>query len=197
MNIRDKFLAVDHFVESTLLAFNLQAIPAFAYFPYAFILSYLSHLSRLSLPTAEIPHILYSFVANMNIFFAAAARSVFLQCCIFVFLFPFTTLQTTHTIGVLDFVQEEVGSLCKSKSCSPLIKDILIFIRHVTLLNNAFPHGQHPYRTKPLETTYDAIARGQIGFISVGSLQNIYYFTQTPLETTYDAIARGQIRSIV
>ena len=59
------------------------------------------------------------------------------------------------------------------------------------------PHGQHPYRTKPLETTYDAIARGQIGFISVGSLQNIYYFTQTPLETTYDAIARGQIRSIV
>ena len=31
------------------------------------------------------------------------------------------------------------------------------------------PHGQHPYRTKPLETTYDAIARGQIGFIGVGS----------------------------
>jgi hypothetical protein len=59
------------------------------------------------------------------------------------------------------------------------------------------PHGQHPYRTNPLETTYDALTREQIGFIGVGFLQNLYYFTQTTLETTYDAITRGQIGSIV
>ena len=38
----------------------------------------------------------HSFVTKINIIFAAAARSVFLQCCIFVVLFPFTTLQTTR-----------------------------------------------------------------------------------------------------
>jgi hypothetical protein len=59
------------------------------------------------------------------------------------------------------------------------------------------PHGQHPYRTNPLETTYDARAREQIGFIGVASLQNLCYFTQTTLETTYDARVREQIRSIV
>ena len=62
VNTRDIFLTVDHFVESTLLAFKLQAIPAFVYFPYAFILSYFHTYPCLSLPIAKIPPILYSFV---------------------------------------------------------------------------------------------------------------------------------------
>ena len=44
-----------------------------------------------------------------------------------------------HAIGVLDSVQEEVGPLCNSESSSSLIKDILIFIRHVSLLNTTAP----------------------------------------------------------
>jgi hypothetical protein len=59
------------------------------------------------------------------------------------------------------------------------------------------PHGQHPYRTNPLETTYDARTSEQIGFIGVASLQNNYYFTQTTLETIYDARTSEQIGSIV
>jgi hypothetical protein len=61
VNTRDVF-AVVHFVGSTLLAFKLQAIPAFIYFPYAFILSYFHTYSRLSLLIAEIPSILYSLI---------------------------------------------------------------------------------------------------------------------------------------
>ena len=140
VNTRDIFVTEGHFVESSLLAFKLQAIPAFVHFPYAFMLSYFHTYPCLSPLTAKIPSILtHSFVTNMNIIFAAAARSVFLQCCIFVVFFPFATLQTTHTIGVLDFVQEEVGPLYKSKSCSSLIKDSLIFIRHVTLKTTPSP----------------------------------------------------------
>ena len=61
VNTRDIFLTEGHFVESTLLAFKLQAIPAFVHFPYAFILSYFHMYPCLS-PLTAIPSILYSFV---------------------------------------------------------------------------------------------------------------------------------------
>ena len=134
-------------------------------FPYAFILSYLSHLSRLSLPTAEIPPILYSFVANMNIFFCRRSQPVpCFSSAVSLFLSSLLLPYRQHAIGVLDFVQEEVGPLCNSESSSSLIiKDILIFIRHVTLLNTTAPVAStHSASHAPIRThTQGNIIRDQ------------------------------------
>ena len=153
------------------------------------MLFYFHTYPRLSLLIAKFHWFFtHSFVTNINIFsYAATARPVFFHCCTSVVPFSFTTFERSHAIGLFDFVQEKVGSHCKSKSCSSLIKDTSIFLRHVTLLNKTAPMANTRPRST-LETICEAPFRGNSWVIGVSP--------QNPLETTWEAPFRGNSRVI-
>jgi len=111
LSTRDIFLAVNHFVESTLLVFT--HLSSFFFHTY----------TRLSLPTAEVPPIVNKFIRYWYIFFSISRHKF--PCCRLQFYHP-----TDHIVYTDFFIR---GDVCGSV----VVENILLSLQFQPSYHNA------------------------------------------------------------